>query len=124
MILNESTFLFFATKYYDTKKSEGPEEFIEDMKRFQYLKRLFKKYEESGELNVRLVLNHIVIIYNCFGSKATELLFVKLEQHQQALVPFLIMLNTISDSFYINDKKIILSDITLDNSIIQELRKI
>lgn len=124
MELNESTFLIYATKYYDIKKSEGPEEFYEDLKRFQYLKRIFKRYDDVGEINVRLALNHIVVIYNCFGSKATDLLFLKLEPFKHILVPFLIFLNMVPNMFYINKKKFILSDISLDPLIVQELRKI
>ena len=42
------------------------------MKRFKYLKRLFRKYETSKgkELKERLVINHIIILVNVFNVDA------------------------------------------------------
>ena len=67
MILDEQSFLIYAAKYYDMRKSSGVEEFYDDLKKFQYLKRLFKRYEEDGDLKVRLILNNLIVLYNCFG---------------------------------------------------------
>jgi hypothetical protein len=66
MILNDTNFLLYAAKAYDVKKSSGAEEFYEDLKRFQYLKRLFKRNEETDDLKIRLILNHIIVLYNCW----------------------------------------------------------
>ena len=65
---------------YDNPQCEGEEEFYEDIKRFKYLKRLFKKYYESGNLKERLILNHMIILSNVFGVQAAStLLIFKLE---------------------------------------------
>lgn len=55
MILDEKTFILYAAKHYDTLRSSGMDEFYEDLKRFQYLKRLFRRYEEDNDLRLRLI---------------------------------------------------------------------
>jgi len=67
MVLNENNFTIFAAKHYDQRKAASVDEFYDDLKRFQYLKRLFKRYEEDDDLKVRLILNHLIVLYNCFG---------------------------------------------------------
>ena len=124
MVLNEDTFTVYAAKHYDMKKAAGVDEFYDDLKRFQYLKRLFKRYEETGELKVRLILNHLIVIYNCFGAPATPMLYMKLEEYHNYLTPFILMLGYLSDNIEYGEKKIISSDIPLDSVIIEELRKI
>ena len=124
MVLNEDTFTVYAAKHYDMKKAAGVDEFYDDLKRFQYLKRLFKRYEESGELKVRLILNHLIVIYNCFGVPATPMLYMKLEEYHNYLTPFVLMLGYLPDNIEYGEKKIISSDIPLDSVIIEELRKI
>ena len=79
MELTEQTFLIYASKHYDNPQCSSYEEFEDDLKRIQYLKRLFNRYEGSGELKERLILNHIIVLYNCFGLAATNILFLKLE---------------------------------------------
>jgi hypothetical protein len=124
MILDESSFLIFAARHYDMKKSSGIEEFYDDLKKFQYLKRLFKRYEEDNDLKVRLILNHLIILYNCFGPQATNLLFFKLKDQHQYLKPFVMFLNYMPDVIEYEDVKIPNSDIPLDLNIVKELRKI
>ena len=124
MILDESSFLIFAASNYDMKKSSGIEEFYDDLKKFQYLKRLFKRYEEDRDLKVRLILNHLIILYNCFGPQATNLLFFKLKDQHQYLKPFVMFLNYMPDVIEYEDVKIPNSDIPLDLNIVKELRKI
>ena len=57
----------FAMKHYDNLTCVDEKEFLDDMKRFKYLKRLFRKYETSKgkELKERLVINHIIILIMC-----------------------------------------------------------
>ena len=124
MILDETTFLIFAARHYDMKKSSGIEEFNDDLKKFQYLKRLFKRYEENGDLKVRLILNHLIILYNCFGSYATNLLFFKLKDQHQYLKPFIMFLNYMPDVIEYEEVRLLNSDIPLDLNIVKELRKI
>lgn len=124
MILTEETFLLYAAKHYDMRKAASMQEFQDDLKRFQYLKRLFKRYDDEKELKTRLILNHLIILYNCFGPKATELLFLKLDDYHKYLKPFVVFLNYMPEYVEYADKRIINSDIPMDDKIIEELRKI
>jgi hypothetical protein len=124
MILNEANFILYAAKMYDVKRSSGVEEFNEDLKRFQYLKRLFKRYDESGDLKIRLILNHIIVLYNCFGPEATDMLFFKLKEYHVYLKPFVLFLNYMPEKINYEDCNIYNSDIQLDSNIVKELRKI
>jgi hypothetical protein len=90
-ILTDRNFTLFAAKYYENPLLDT-EEFYEDIKRFSYLKRLFNQYENGKELKENLILNHIIVIYNVFGTKATEMLFMRLEGHESVLKTFLIYL--------------------------------
>ena len=86
----------FAMKHYDNPTCVDEKEFLDDMKRFKYLKRLFRKYETSKgkELKTRLVINHIIILANVFGVDASStLLFFKIERnHWPLLKTFLVYL--------------------------------
>jgi|TARA_R110000782_G_scaffold236462_1_gene322582 hypothetical protein len=124
MTLNEDTFVIFAAKCYDMKKVASVDEFYDDLKRIQYVKRLFKRYDETGELKTRLILNHMIVLYNCFGASATPMIFMKLHEYHKYVAPFALMLNYMPDRIEYGEKKIISSDIPLDNKIIEELRKI
>lgn len=124
MILNDNNFLLYAAKAYDIKKSSGSEEFYEDLKRFQYLKRLFKRYEEADDLKIRLILNHVIVIYNCFGPEATNMLFFKLKEYHSFIKPFILFLNYMPEHIEYEDVFIYDSSIPLDSNIVKELRKI
>tara|TARA_B100001559_G_scaffold251331_1_gene214920 strand:+ start:182 stop:550 length:369 start_codon:yes stop_codon:yes gene_type:complete len=85
----------FAIKHYNNPSCVDEQEFLDDMKRFKYLKRLFRKYDTSKELKMRLIINHIIILANVFGVEAaTTLLFFKIEKnHWSILKTFLIFLH-------------------------------
>ena len=70
----------FAIKHYDNPQAVTQEDFYEDMKRFKWIKRLLNKYKNSGDLNVHLLLNHFIILYNVFGEATTALLFYKIDK--------------------------------------------
>ena len=74
-ITNENV-IMFAIKHYDNPQCEGEAEFQDDMKRFKYIKRLLRKYQETGELKERLILNHMIVINNLFGVDAASTLLV------------------------------------------------
>lgn len=124
MILDDSTFLLYAAKHYDMRSAASADDFHEDLKRFQHLKRLFRRYHESGELRTRLILNHLIVIYNCFGPAATDMLFLRLEDYHSYLKPFVIFLNFMTDTVSYKDVNIKSSEIPLDINIVKELRKI
>ena len=124
MKFNEESFIIYAAKYYDMQKAASIEEFNEDIKRFQYLKRLFKRYDEDNELRVRLILNHLIVLYNCFGPMSTNMLFMKLEGYHSYLKPFVMFLNYLPEHIEYSGKIINSNTIPSDPIIIEELRKI
>lgn len=72
--------IMFAIKNYDNPQCEGESEFHDDMKRFKYIKRLLRKYRETGELKERLILNHMIVVFNVFGAEAgSTLMLFKIE---------------------------------------------
>jgi hypothetical protein len=119
MILAESTFLVYAMNCYDNPSCTDILEFEEDLKRFQYLRRLFNRYKQFGDIKERLILNHLVILYNVFGYNSTAMLFLKLEGFHEYLKPFLEYLNYLPETVEYNQKKLytreIKSDLLIEN---------
>ena len=96
--LNDENHLLFAIKFYDNPQAVTIEDFDEDLKRFKYIKRLFKKYVTQGELKHHLILNHFIICFNVFGDATVPLLFYKIEkEYWSILKTFLLFLNRIPD---------------------------
>jgi len=94
--LNKDNFLLFAIRYYENPNSSTEEEFQEDLKRFKYVKRWLKKYHDSGTINSHLLLNHIIVIFNCWNDAAIPMLFYKIEpQYWEYLKSFLVFLNRV-----------------------------
>lgn len=124
MELNEESFMLFAAKHYDIAKAASAEEFHNDLKRFQYLKRLFKRYDDKGELRERLILNHIIVLYNCFGPMSTNMLFMRLEEYHKYLKPFILFLNYLPKTIEYDGNRINSNLIPMDQTIVNELRKI
>ena len=77
--LNKDNFILFAIKNYETPRSSTQEDFEEDLSRFKYVKRWLRKYHESGTVNSHLLLNHILIIFNCWQDAALPMFFFKME---------------------------------------------
>jgi hypothetical protein len=122
--LTEENFEFFCIKHYDDPNCLGVEEFKEDVLRFKYLNRLLNKYEETGEMNENLILNHFVILYNLFNDAATNMLFYRIaEKHWPILVPFLIYINRMPSEVYVTPNRTIKdSDILIDMNVVKKLR--
>ena len=59
--------VMFAIKHYDNPQCEGEKEFEDDLKRFKYIKRLLRRYYETGVLKERLLLNHLIVLNNVFS---------------------------------------------------------
>ena len=96
--LNESNYMLFAIKFYDNPQSVTREDFDNDLKRIRYVKRLLKKYKETGELKVHLILNHLIVLFNVFNDAAVPLLFYSLDEDLwPAIKSFLIFLNRIPE---------------------------
>ena len=124
--LTDDNFYLFAAKYYDNPQCTETEEFDDDLKRIRYLKRLFRKYKQTGELKDRLILNHLVVLYNVFVPEAaTRMLCLKLSDELDMVKPFLLLLGYWPDKITsVNGVTIYDSDIPLDSNIIRILRRL
>lgn len=88
----------FAIKHYDNPQSVTVDDFMEDMKKFKYLKRLLKRYLKTGILRVNLILNHLIILFNVFGEATIPLLMFKLEEEYYPLIKtFLVYLDRLPE---------------------------
>ena len=107
--------VMYAIKNYDNPQCEGEKEFEDDLKRFKYIKRLLRRYYETGVLKERLLLNHLIVLNNVFSMEAaTTLLLYKIQPtYWPALKSFLIYLNSISDNELI--------EIEHDNDVLETL---
>jgi hypothetical protein len=122
--LTNDNIMIFAMKAYD-KPNCIMSEFKEDMKRFNYLKRLFKRYRKLGELREQLVLNHLVVLYNVFGPEvATKLLFFQMSKDDYStLKTYLLFLSCMPEKVKgIKGHDIISSEIPVDMTIAEILR--
>lgn len=127
MQLTNNNFTLYAAKHYDNVNCVDMMEFYEDLNRIKYIKRLFKRYRESGELKERLILNHLIILYNVFENEAiTNILLFKLYDYWDLLKPFLVFLSLWPEKFICPIDQIIKvsSSVPLDNNICNLLRKI
>tara|TARA_B110000977_G_scaffold193236_1_gene267908 strand:+ start:477 stop:851 length:375 start_codon:yes stop_codon:yes gene_type:complete len=124
MILTESTFLLFASKHYDNPQCSDIAEFEEDLKRFQYLRKLFGRYRQDADLKERLILNHLIIIFNVFGPAATNMLFMRLHEFHDCLKPFVEYLNYMPLVIQYDDVSLGIDNIDSDESIIELLKGI
>lgn len=119
-ILSDQNLFLYAARNYYTPLGIIPEEFDEDMKRFKYIKRLLNRYIEKGELAERLILNHLIIVFNVFGIKPSlRMLEFKLEKEKywSILKPFLIFLHYIENTEYTHIG-------SMNKEVIDKLRKI
>ena len=121
--LTEDNFLLYAMHHYDNPQCNSLIEFEEDIKRFLYLKKLLSRYKNTNELRERLILNHIIVLYNIFGEHATRMLFFKIDkQYWNVLITFLVYLDRMPEE--LKEYGIVTSQNVLDQNIIKVLRKI
>ena len=125
--LNDKNYLMFAMKYYNNPQCTSVEEFHEDLNKIKYVKRLFNRFLDTGELKTILILNHLIVIYNVFENEAaTRMLFFRVEKKFYSILkPFLIFLNRLPETVRgIDSSDIQTSYIPLNETTIKELRKI
>ena len=121
--LNEHNFLIYAMHHYDNPQCHSLEEFEEDLKKFVYLKKLLSRYKKDNELRERLILNHIIVLYNVFGDAATNMMFYKIDKScWDTLITFLVYLERMPEE--LSEYSVKLSDYMLDEQVISSLRKI
>lgn len=118
MKLNSKNIVVYAAKHYYNPTHIDGEEFFDDLKRFKYVKRLVNRYHQSGDLAERLILNHLIVIFNVFGYEAgVEMLALKIPLEQWPTIkPFLVVLQAIK-----NDD---ITGIEMDKYVIDKLREI
>jgi len=108
--LNEENYIMFAIKHYENPQAVTQEDFFEDMKRFKWIKRLLNKYKNTGDLNIHLIINHFIVLYNIFGEATTPLLFFKIDKNLwSVLKTFIVYLGRIPEY-----PKTSLNDIPID----------
>ena len=116
--LNDKTVVLYAAKHYYNPVCMDAEEFYEDLNRFKYIKRLVNRYQESGNISERLILNHLIVVFNVFDTKPTlRIMEYKFDDKQwEVLKPFLVFLKHIKNDEYTNIK--------MDKYVIDKLREI
>ena len=118
--LNEDNFLLFAIKHYENPQAVTKEDFDRDLNHFKYIKRLLKRYKNSGQLKTHLLLNHFIILYNIFGEATTPMLFFKIERELwSAMKSFIIFLGRFPEYPHSD-----IHDIQVDLICLKELYKI
>jgi hypothetical protein len=118
--LNEDNFLIFAIKNYENPQAVTKEDFDKDLNHFKYIKRLLKRYKNTGELKVHLLLNHFIILYNIFGDAATPMFFFKIEKvFWSQIKTFILFLNKLPEY-----PKCYIHDISIDEQCLDQLQKI
>lgn len=120
--LTEENFLKFAAQNYDNPQCYSSEEFKEDLNRIKYLKRLLRKYLNGKPLKKRLILNHIMVLYNVFDLiPCARILFFRMEPDLYSpLKTFMWYLNILPD--YVESVGFT-KDIPINDSILKELKK-
>jgi uncharacterized protein (DUF1919 family) len=124
--LTDENFVIFCAKYYNGNGYYTTEDFVEDLNRIKYIKKLVTRYIENDDLKERLILNHIIILNNCFGNTVLcKILLLKLRSQMQYLKPFLVALNYLPEKIYnVGDEFVIhTDDIPMDSRIVNRLRE-
>ena len=113
--LTEENLYLYAAKYYYNPKFIDAEEFKEDLKRFKYIKRLLNRCFETGKLSERLIVNHLVVVFNVFGVEAgMNILKLKLDdKHWPTIKPFLIFLKAV----HIDQLPEVISDSSVEKAL-------
>ena len=115
--ITAKNFQAFAMKHYDDPQCEDLEDFQEDLRRFRYLKRLLHRYHENGELRERLMLNHLICIFNVFGYDACMRMLefkIKDDNYWSSIKTMLLYLEYIEEGWKI--------EIPIDENLVERLR--
>ena len=117
--ITAKNFNAYAQKHYDDPQCEYIEDFNEDLRRFRYLKRLLHRYHENGEMRERLMLNHIICLFNVFGYEPCMRMLefkIKDAQHWSSIKTMLLYLGLIEEGWLI--------DFPIDDKLAQRLREL
>ena len=118
--LTSENFLLFAIKHYENPQAVTKEDFEKDLNHFKYIKRLLKRYRNTGELKAHLLLNHFIILYNIFGEGTTAMLFYKIEEEMwEVMKTFVVFLDRLPEY-----PKCFIHDVKIDEYCLSELGRI
>ena len=118
--LTSENFLLFAIKHYENPQAVTKEDFEKDLNHFKYIKRLLKRYRNTGELKAHLLLNHFIILYNIFGEGTTAMLFYKIEEEMwEIMKTFVVFLDKLPEY-----PKCFIHDVQIDDYCLSELGRI
>ena len=118
--LTSENFLLFAIKHYENPQAVTKEDFEKDLNHFKYIKRLLKRYRNTGELKAHLLLNHFIILYNIFGEGTTAMLFYKIEEEMWTIMKtFVVFLDRLPEY-----PKCFIHDVKIDDYCLSELGRI
>ena len=118
--LNDGNFLLFAIQNYENPPAVTKEDFDKDLNHFKYIKRLLKRYKNTGQLKTHLLINHFIVLYNIFGDATTPMLFYKIEKELwDVMKTFIIFLNKMPDY-----PKSHIHNIPVDLDCLAELHKV
>jgi len=118
--LTSENFLLFAIKHYENPQAVTKEDFEKDLNHFKYIKRLLKRYRNTGELKAHLLLNHFIILYNIFGEGTTAMLFYKIEEEMwEIMKTFVVFLDKLPEY-----PKCFIHDVEIDDYCLSELGRI
>jgi|TARA_R100000329_G_scaffold146991_1_gene134092 hypothetical protein len=117
--LNEDNFLLFAIKNYENPQAVTKEDFEKDLNYFKYIKRLLKRYRNTGELKSQLILNHFIVLYNIFGEATTPMLFFKIERELWSVMKtFIVFLNKLPEY-----PRCYIHEIEIDDDCLEKLQQ-
>ena len=123
MLFNDLTaanFSLFAIKNYENPQAVTKEDFEKDLQHFKYIKRLLKRYKNTGELKTHLLLNHFIILYNIFGEATTPMLFFKIEEELWSVMKtFVVFLDKLPEY-----PKCYIHDVVIDEYCLSQLASI
>ena len=118
--LNDDNFILFAIKNYENPQAVTKEDFDKDLNHFKYIKRLLKRYKNTGVLKTHLLLNHFIILYNIWGEATTPMLFFKIDQDLwSSMKAFIMFLNRFPEY-----PRTYIHDIQVDIECLKELKLI
>ena len=117
--LNDDNYLIFAIKHYDNPQAVTYEDFLNDMKKFKYVKRLLKRYKKTGDLKSHLLINHFIVLYNVFQDDTNPLLFYKIEKELWSpMKTFIMFLGKLPEH-----PRTFISDIQVDIDCLKQLNQ-
>ena len=118
--LNDDNFILFAIKNYENPQAVTKEDFDKDLNHFKYIKRLLKRYKNTGVLKTHLLLNHFIILYNIWGEATTHMLFFKIDKDLwSSMKAFIMFLNRFPEY-----PRTYIHDIQVDIECLKELKLI